>query len=153
VLSATSRPWPNDVRPPVFSRSIAAVTSACSAVGCWVTSAPAPNATSPMSIDEGWAATKRRATSWATARRVGATSSAPMLLDTSTTTSTVPLARERARVASGRERAKIITASAAIRSANGTWRRGPSRRAPPAVSRPDDASAEACRARRRWSTT
>ena len=92
-------PWPRDVRPPGLSRPIAARISAWSLVGCWVTSAPSPNATTPTSIDDGWASTNRRATSCATARRVGATSSAPMLLETSTTSSTVPLARELASVA------------------------------------------------------
>src|SRR5204862_8048818 len=98
---------------------MAASSSWWSLDGCWVTSAPAPNATRPTSMDDGCASTKRRATYWAAASRDGSTSSAVMLFETSTTNITVPAERELASVAWGRDRAKIMTASAVISSANG----------------------------------
>ena len=131
VLIATSRPWPNDVRPPVFSRSIAASTSAWSAVGCWVTSAPAPKATS-ADVDRrrlGGDEAPGDVLGDGEARRldvVGAHAVGHVDDDQHGAAGA-----RRARVACGRERAKIITASAASSRANGTWRR----RAEPAATR------------------
>ena len=71
----------------------AAFATARSAVGSDVVSAPWSNPTTPMSTVSGWASMNADAACCAAASRLGATSSALMLLDTSIARMTVPALR------------------------------------------------------------
>lgn len=105
---------PSEVPPVSFSRSMALSATEWSASGRAVVSAPRSNATTPMSTLSGCAATNARAARCAPASRVGATSSAPMLLDTSRARMTVPAVRGTGTMAAGPAVATESTPTPAI---------------------------------------
>ena len=72
-----------------WMRSSAARMSSRFNVGVCTTDAVAANATTPMRVSRGWAATKFRAAARAAAMRVGATSVARMLPEASIARTTV----------------------------------------------------------------
>ncbi len=84
-------------------------------------------ATTPMRVLEGVSLMKARAAACAAARRVGLTSSARMLPETSSARITVSCCVGSDTVAAGRASASSMRVSAASSSAGGTCRRRPTR--------------------------
>ena len=91
----------SEVPPEVRRFCTAAFAAARSALGSEVVSAPWSNPTTPMSTVSGWASMNARAACCAAASRLGATSSALMLLDTSIARMTVPALRPTGSEAAG----------------------------------------------------
>ena len=92
--SDVTRAWPERrAAARLVKRSIAVSTSAWALVGAWTMTAPSPNATTPMRTSDGWRSTNARAAALAASMRVGLTSSACMLFETSKARITVPSRR------------------------------------------------------------
>ena len=92
-------------------------------VGDWTTDAVAANETTPMRVVFGCSATNARAASCAAAMRLGLTSVARMLPDTSIAMITVSCCDGSVTTAAGRAIARIIKVSATRNSAGGRCRR------------------------------
>ena len=97
-------------------------------VGDCTTDAVAANETTPMRVVFGCSATNARAASCAAAMRLGLTSVARMLPDTSIARITVSCCDGSVTTAAGRAIATIISVNEARYRSGGTWRR----RRPPA---------------------
>jgi hypothetical protein len=92
-------------------------------VGDCTTDAVAANETTPIRVDLGCSATKARAASCAAAMRLGFTSVARMLPETSIDRITVSCCDGSVTTAAGRAMARIISVKAARNMSGGTWRR------------------------------
>ena len=103
-----------------WKRSIAPRMSSRLCVGVCTTDAVAANDTTPIRVVFGWSATNARAASCAATSRVGLTSVARMLPDTSIARITVSCADGSVTMASGRAIATSISASAARNRSGGT---------------------------------
>ena len=125
---------PSEVPPETLRRPIAAAASAWSRLGRLVTSAPCSKATTPISMLSGCAVMNDRAARCAAASRSGATSLAPMLLDTSMATMTVPDARGTGSDAAGPATAIASTTMPAIVSHTPACRARPGPATPAAAS-------------------
>ena len=106
----------SDVPPEIRRFCTAALVAARSALGSDVVSAPWSKPTTPMSTVSGWASMNARAVCWAAASRLGATSSALMLLDTSIARMTVPALRPTGSAAAGPATATASTTTPASES-------------------------------------
>jgi hypothetical protein len=92
ALRAARMAAPSDVPPAALSWLTAVSALVWSALGAAVSRPPCSNATTPMSTEPGWALMKPRAAVSAAPSRLGATSVAVMLPETSIARITVPLA-------------------------------------------------------------
>ena len=92
-------------------------------VGDWTTDAVAANETTPIRVVFGCSATNARAASCAAAMRLGLTSVARMLPDTSIAMMTVSCCDGSVTTAAGRAIARIIKVRATRNNAGGTCRR------------------------------
>ena len=129
-MSATRIALPIAVPRWSWKRSIAASTSSRLAVGYWTIEAAAANDTTPIRVLRGTAATKARAASWAATIRLGFTSVARMLPETSTARMMASFCVGTRITAAGRATASTIATSASRNRSGGRRRR---QRAPPAT--------------------
>ena len=109
-------PCPTEVPRAGPSRSIAWITDAWSEVGASTDSPASENATTPITTPGGWRSTIAFAAALAASSRVGWTSSAAMLPETSNVSMIVPSTRGRATVACGRAIAIANSTRAAMTS-------------------------------------
>jgi len=121
AVSDAKRPEPRDVPPPTERRSIAAFTSALTLLGLSTLTPLSLNATTPIRIELGCCSAKATAAFFAASIRVGWRSFARMLFETSKARITVPSRCGRVTLMAGRASEKETSASAAAKSANGTW--------------------------------
>ena len=112
IFRATRMPLPTAVPRCSWNRSIAARMSSRLCVGDCTTDAVAANDTTPMRVDFGCSATNARAASCAAAMRLGLTSVARMLPETSIARITVSCCDGSVTMAAGRAIATSISASA-----------------------------------------
>ena len=127
----------SEVPPSTLSRWIAATAWVWSELGRSVVRAPLWKATTPVSTLLGWASTNATAAFFAASSRVGATSVAPMLFETSIATITVPAARVTGTDAAGPAKATASAASPSRLSQSPSE----SRRRRESVATPADTSA------------
>ena len=142
AASELRMPRPSEVPRSGSSRWMADSTARRSSVGTWVENPASLNATIPIRTDGGCRATKARAAALAASRRVGSTSVAAMLPETSKARTTVPSSRGTPMTLSGRasETTRIVTP--AIMQRAGMRRVHRARRASrPAPARAPDAAA------------
>ena len=111
----------SEVPPAVRSLCTAAFAAARSALGCDVVSAPWSNPTTPMSTLSGWASMNDSAACCAAASRLGVTSSALMLLDTSIARMTVPALRPTGSAAAGPATATASSTTPPRESHSPSW--------------------------------
>ena len=123
IFSATRIPLPMAVPRCSWNRSIAARMSSRLCVGDCTTDAVAANDTTPMRVVFGWSATNARAASCAATMRLGLTSVARMLPETSIARITVSCCDGSVTTAAGRAIATSISARAPRNSSGGTCRR------------------------------
>ena len=141
ALSDVKRPWPSEVPPPTERRLIAATTSSLHVArpehgdGAVAERDDADLDRPRLLLDEA-----RCAAAFAASIRVGSRSSARMLFETSKARITVPSRSGNATLTVGRASAKQTSASAAAKSANGTWRRQRTRRLDAVGTSPSAAS-------------
>ena len=128
----------SDVPPEVRRFCTAALAAARSALGSDVVSAPWSKPTTPMSTVSGWASMNASAVCCAAASRLGATSSALMLLDTSIARMTVPALRPTGSAAAGPATATASTTTPARENHSPSWRwRRPATETPAAARAAD----------------
>ena len=125
VASDRISPEPMAVARCIWKRSIDATTSSRLSVGACTTAAVPANDTTPMRTLRGKPATKVLAASCAATMRLGLTSVARMLPDTSIARMMVCSREGSFSLAIGRALATSSTATAASSSAGGRWRRQP----------------------------
>ncbi len=120
---ATSNPSPMAVPPPSCSSAMAALTAGRSSVTGCTREASEEKATTPTRNPSGRVSTKSRAARFAASRREGHMSLAPMLPETSRTSTIVARSLGTPTRRAGRARATVPRASARSSSRGGKWRR------------------------------
>ncbi len=123
ACSATRMPWPSDVPFCGERRSIDDRIAARSRVGDWTAMPPSLKATTPTMTPDGCRSTKAFAASRAAAMRVGSTSVAAMLPETSKARTTMPSFRGTLTLACGLARAKVARVNPTSIRAAGKRRR------------------------------
>ena len=93
-----------------------------SVVGGTMSWAIPAKATMPICVPGSWLSMNPLAASWATVSLLGSMSSAHMLSDTSSASTTVVRLAATVTLAKGRDRARMSSTSASTISANGKWR-------------------------------
>ncbi len=116
-------PLPTAVPRCSWKRSMAASRSSLVRVGACTSDAVPANDTTPMRVFCGWSSMKARAAACAAASRLGCTSLARMLPDTSMARMTVSFIDGSVTTAAGRATASSITMIDSRKRIGGIWRR------------------------------
>ncbi len=125
IFSETRIALPMAVARWTWKRSIAARISSRLLVGACTTAAVPANATTPIRVRRGCSATKARAAAWEATSRLGRTSVARMLPETSMARITVSWWEGSVTTALGRATARSIETSESRKRSGGRWRRQP----------------------------